>query len=147
MGTLKSAVDEFQTILAGNQLAQLTETQVSVPHADGQWSRKQILGHLLDSAANNHHRFVRGMIQMTVAMPGYEQNLWVIAGRYHERRWNDLVAWWSAYNLHLLHMMETAPADRLATEMRIGDGKTVTLEFLMIDYVRHLKHHWEQILS
>ena len=115
----------------------------------GNGAGNRILGHLLDSAANNHHRFVRAKHedQMTVAMPGYEQYLWVIAGRYHERRWNDLVAWWSAYNLHLLHMMETAPADRLATEMRIGDGKTVTLEFLMIDYVRHLKHHWEQILS
>lgn len=147
MQTLKSAADELRTVLSSNKLSQITDAQASNAGPDGHWSKKQILGHLLDSAANNHHRFVRGLIQSTVAMPGYEQNLWAAAGRYQERPWTELVAWWSAYNRHLLHMMEAVPADRLATECRIGDGEAVTLEFLMVDYVDHLKHHLGQIVS
>jgi len=147
MQTLKSATDELRTVLSSNALSQITDTQASKPGPDGHWSKKQILGHLLDSAANNHHRFVRGQIQPTLAMPGYTQNEWVAAGRYQERPWTELVAWWSAYNRHLLHMMETVPADRLATQCRIGDGDAVTLEYLMVDYVRHLKHSLGQIVS
>lgn len=144
MGTLKSAIDELRDILDSNRLAGVKDADAAV---DGKWSRKQVLGHLLDSASNNHHRLVCGQFQDAVAMPGYEQDAWVAAGHYQDRQWDELVAWWSAYNRHLLHLMETTPAKRLNTQCRIGAGEAVTLEFLMVDYVRHLKHHLRQILS
>jgi hypothetical protein len=147
MQALQSAINEFQRILeaAPAQLSPFTDADVSVASAPGRWSRKEILGHLLDSAANNHHRFVRAQYQGELSMPGYAQENWVSTQHYKDRTWNDLIQFWTAYNRHLLHLMQRVPAQHLQIPCRIGDDESVTLEFLMIDYVRHLRHHWDQI--
>ncbi len=147
METLESATAEFRNILAGapETLSRFTESEAAAPTAPGRWSRKEILGHLLDSAANNHHRFVRAQIQDELTMPGYAQEAWVSTQHYQDRSWSELLAFWISYNRHLLHLMDTAPEDRRRNPCRIAGGDPVTLEFLMIDYVSHLKHHLEQM--
>ncbi len=146
MPTLTSAIDELKSLVAQNALAEVT--QVDQPFLPGsRWSRKQILGHLIDSAANNHHRFIRAQFEQDFAMPGYAQEPWVNANAYQHRSWEDLVALWTIYNRHLIHVMEHARRDTLGALCRVGGGEPVTLEFLMIDYVRHLKHHLHQILG
>jgi hypothetical protein len=144
MDAFKSAIAEFSTLLdsATAQLPRLTDTGTRV---DGRWSRKQILGHLLDSAANNHQRFVRAQLQGDLATPSYAKEEWVRTERFQEREWSDLVHFWLAYNRHLLHLMSNVPPEHLSATVRIGSDAPVTLEFVMIDYVRHLKHHLAQI--
>jgi hypothetical protein len=142
MDTLPSAIAEFAAILdrASAELPPLTDA----PRVDGQWSRKQILGHLIDSAANNHQRFVRGQLTRDLATPGYAQEEWVATQRYEDREWADLVAFWLAYNRHLLHLMKHAGKEHLDATIRIAAYEPATLEYVMIDYVRHLKHHLAQ---
>jgi hypothetical protein len=142
MDALQSAIAEFSSALdlAAAQLPRLTPTRV-----EGHWSRKQILGHLIDSAANNHQRFVRGQLDRELATLGYAQNEWVETERFEDREWSDLIQFWLAYNRHLLHLMLHVRPERLATVIRIGADDPVSLEFVMIDYVRHLKHHLNQI--
>jgi hypothetical protein len=144
MDALRSATAEFLKVLdrAAAQLPQLTAT----PRIDGHWSRKQILGHLIDSAANNHQRFVRGQLDRDLATPGYAQEKWVETERFDDREWSDLIEFWLAYNRHLLHLMSHVPRERLNATIRVGGDDPVSLEFVMIDYVRHLKHHLEQIV-
>jgi hypothetical protein len=143
MDTLPSAIAEFAAILdrAAAELPLLKEA----PRDDGKWSRKQILGHLLDSAANNHQRFVRGQLTRDLATPGYAQEEWVATQRYEDRESADLVAFWLAYNRHLLHLMKHVGKEHLDATIRIGDYEPASLEYVMIDYVRHLKHHLAQI--
>lgn len=146
MPTLASAIDELKSLVANNALAEVT--QVDQPFLPGsRWSRKQILGHLIDSAANNHHRFIRAQFEPDFAIPSYAQESWVNANAYQHRSWADLVALWTVYNRHLVHVMEHAPKQSMGALCRVGTGEPVTLEFLMIDYVRHLKHHLHQILG
>ena len=102
---------------------------------------------MIDSAANNHQRFVRAQLGQELAFPGYEQERWVAVQRYQDESWEALVALWQHYNQHLLHVMECVPGDQLSRRCVIGDNDPVTLEFLMKDYVVHLKHHLEQILG
>ena len=144
MGTLRTATAEFSTLLnlAADQLPGLPDTSARVP---GHWSRKEILGHLIDSAANNHQRFVRGQLARELASPGYAQNEWVATEGFQEREWSDLVQFWVAYNRHLLHLMSHAAPERVDSIVRVGSDDPVTLEFVMIDYVRHMKHHLEQL--
>jgi hypothetical protein len=143
MQTLESAIDEFRTLLDSAPLAHFTETDAAahVSQTGARWTRKQVLGHLLDSAANNHHRFVRAQIEPDFSMPGYAQEAWVEKQHFNNRSWRDLLAFWTSYNRHLLFLMETVTESGRRRLCRVGPDEPVTLEFLMVDYVRHLQHH------
>jgi hypothetical protein len=109
------------------------------------WSPKEVVGHLIDSAANNHQRFVRAQQADALTMPGYEQNHWVAAQGYQDADWSHLVALWTHLNLHLADVMARIPPAKYAVPCVIDDSTPVTLEFVVIDYVRHLRHHMAQI--
>ncbi len=144
-----AAASELEKILATipARLAAISEASASIPRIEGKWSRKEILGHLIDSAANNHHRFVRAQIEKTLEMPGYTQNEWLATQSYQNRPWSDLVTLWTAYNQHLLHVIVTAPAENLDASCTISGDVAGSLEFLMIDYVAHMQHHLSQIVA
>jgi len=111
------------------------------------WSRKQVLGHLIDSASNNHQRFVRALLQDELVWPNYDQEGCVRAQRYQEARWADLVELWTSYNRFLSHVLAGIPENKLQTICRIGDHDAMTLEALAIDYLAHMQHHLDQIRS
>jgi hypothetical protein len=111
------------------------------------WVRKEILGHLIDSAANNHRRFVRARLQGRLAFPGYEQDAWVALHGDRGRPWRELVDLFEGLNRHAAHVIESTPRERLAAPCVIGDDEPKTLGWLMEDYVRHMRHHLAQILG
>jgi hypothetical protein len=108
------------------------------------WSRKQILGHLIDSAANNHQRFIRLQTTPELHFPGYQQNDWVRLNHYAARAWRELVTLWAAYNRHLADVMEQIAPETLGHIWDWEEGR-YTLEFVATDYVAHLRHHVAQI--
>jgi len=112
---------------------------------EGKWVRKEILGHLIDSAFNNHQRFVRAQLAAAYAGPGYEQESWVRVHGYRERPWSELVRLWVAANGQLAAVMERVPSDKLETPCTIGDDEPETLGFVMRDYLAHMKKHLSQI--
>jgi hypothetical protein len=163
----KSTTGEWETFLgefngtlsdAAPRLLAISEAQSEIPRTQDKWSAKQIIGHLIDSAANNHQRFVRAQFTDELVFLGYEQNEWVRVEHFQEEPWNDLVQLWHFYNKHILHIMKHAPEDtrtklrqrhnlhELASE-QIKEDEPVTLEFFMRDYVDHLKHHLGQIFG
>ena len=120
-------------------------TRANAPLSPGKWSAQQVIGHLVDSAANNHQRFVRASQFGALAFPPYVQDFWVDFQHYETRDWHDLVVFWHAYNRHLAHVMDQIPAERHQVIVTIGDAAPVTLDFLVRDYVVHLKQHLRQI--
>jgi hypothetical protein len=129
------------------RLRALDEAAVMRDRGPGKWVRKEILGHLIDSAANNIQRFVRAALDGRLTLQDYDQDGWVALQRYRQRPWREVVDLWHQLNRHVAHAMESVPADRLATPCEVGDDAPVTLGWLMEDYVRHLRHHLSQILS
>jgi SH3-like domain-containing protein len=111
------------------------------------WSRKQILGHLIDSAGNNHQRFVRAQFQSEMAFPPYVQDQWAAAQGCDEREWADLVVLWRAYNRHLLHVASRIPESALDNVCIVAANEPKALRHHVIDYVVHLRHHLRQILG
>jgi DinB superfamily len=127
------------------KLHEISETESVKPILSGGWSRKQVIGHLIDSASNNHQRFVRAALQTSLEFPGYDQDGNVRIQEVQKADWLLLIALWAAYNRYLAHMLAHLPASKLETVCRIGSGEAVTLDFLAKDYVRHLVHHLVQI--
>jgi hypothetical protein len=126
-------------------LRALTDDIVSTQPAPDRWTIKEVVGHLIDSAANNHQRFVRAQFTTRLVFPKYEQNEWVGSQNYRAADWQGLVELWAAYNRHLAHVIKNASTNTLTVECKIGDYDPVTLQFLMEDYVVHLKHHLQKI--
>jgi hypothetical protein len=121
------------------------EVDVTRDRGAGKWVKKEILGHLIDSAANNHQRFVRAQFTSPFVWPGYEQQAWVALHRYRDRPWPELVDLWVALNGQVAVVIETVPQEKRRTACVIGDHEPRPLEWWMEDYLRHLRHHLEQI--
>ena len=109
------------------------------------WARKEVLGHLIDSACNNQQKFVRMMQQRSVEFPGYAQDDWVDLQKWAAADWTEMVDLWAAYNRHIAYLIEHMNPDFLAHEIRIEGAGPFTLEFIMPDYVEHMKHHLKQV--
>ena len=130
----------------GDQMRRLGEG-ASDSGEPGRWSRKEELGHLIDSAANNHLRFARATLDGKFEGPSYDQNGWVRIHEYAGMPWHDLVDFWERYNRLLARLIERVPAARLDAQCTIGDHTPATLEFLISDYIGHLRHHLDHILG
>ena len=156
---MEDAVDDLRKTVTGaaERLRSISDADSAIRAAPGKWSPREIIGHLIDSASNNHGRFVRAQLQDDLVFPGYDQDAWVRTQRYQDRPWPDLVALWQAFNHHIADVMETADPremtrprarhnlDQLAWRT-VSAMQSTTLEYFMRDYVDHLKHHLGQAL-
>ena len=127
-------------------LRALDEQQASAPRGPGKWSPKEELGHLIDSAANNHMRFVRGAMQPEVRDPGYAQEDWVRLHGYSGMQWDSIVNLWFQYNAFLARLVSRIGPDRLTILCFIAGNPPVTLGFVIEDYILHMQHHIDQLL-
>lgn len=132
------------TDAAAAKLRAVSPGDAALRRGPGRWSKKEIIGHLIDSAANNHQRFVRAQHTANFAFPNYEQEHWVMNQDYETAEWPQLVEFWLSYNHHLAHVITRIPKEKLALYCTIGDDEPVTLGFLVEDYLRHLQHHLAQ---
>jgi len=129
-------------------LRALDSDRVSVhPKGPTSWSPKQELGHLIDSAANNHIRFVRAALEGGYRGLGYRQDEWVRIHGYQDLPWDFLVTFWFHYNALLADLVEHIPPDKLSAMCTIGDGEPASLGFVIEDYVRHMQHHLDHLLA
>jgi len=129
------------------QLSRMNHDEMRFKPDPHKWSKKELLGHLIDSAANNHQRFVRAVNKVAALFPTYNQDEWVRIQRYNEISWSFLVTFWSAYNSHLSHIIECIPEDAISSPCNIGKETPVTLEFVVKDYLRHLQHHLKDLIT
>ena len=126
--------------------------------APNKWSAREIVGHLIDSASNNHQRFVRAQFTDDLIFPGYEQDRWVDVQHYRDAPWRELVTLWAAFNRHIARVMAAVPNEARTKPRRkhtlhqlasqpIPEDTPATLDYFMRDYVGHLEHHLKQILG
>lgn len=155
---MKDFAEEFVRAVeeGAARLRALGEEESGRRPAGGGWSPKETVGHLIDSAANNHQRFVRAQARADLVFEGYAQDEWVGAQHYGEAPWARLVELWRLYNLHLAHVVARVPEAELRRPRRphslhriafrpVDESEPATLEYLIRDYLEHLRHHLAQI--
>ena len=127
------------------RLSKLPLSQVELKPSPVKWSPKEELGHLLDSAANNHQRIVRTQLEDEPKMPGYDGNAWVKLHKYQHRDWPEMIELWHALNQQLLAVAEAVPDPAWPRTCTIADSLPLTLKFVFEDYVDHMVHHLKHI--
>lgn len=141
---LESTVNE-----AYPQLMGLPKASIEARPKPGGWSVKEILGHLIDSASNNHQRFVRLQVEDDLVFPNYSQDndAWVSIQGYQQASWDDLAALWRSYNMQLARIIRTVSEECIDHKWIVDPSTSITLGELMIDYLPHLKGHLQQIME
>ncbi|HLX12537.1 MAG TPA: DinB family protein [Bacteroidota bacterium] len=128
------------------KLRAYSEEEFSRKPAPDTWSKKETLGHLIDSATNNHQRFVRIQFEDTPAI-FYEQNEWNKHSYYAVMPGAHVIAFWEIYNRHLIEIVKAIPEPLLERTSETHDSQIVTLGWLIDDYLRHMEHHLGQLLK
>lgn len=108
---------------------------------------KQILGHLIDSAANNHQRMVRLQYNEKLNFPDYQQDndLWIELQDYQNADWNIIIQLWKYYNLHMIHVINSVDYSKLNNSWQSFEDNTVTLKQIIEGYLGHVELHFNEI--
>lgn len=157
---MKDFIDEFISVVenAAKQLNSISSVDSGLKNSTLKWSKKETLGHLIDSSINNTTRIVLGQFQEELIFQGYDQDDWVRVQNYQVQDWQFLIELWRLSNLHLIQIVKEIPPNILKKEHLIHNfdkilfkeytqNKSATLEMLIKDYLIHLKHHLNQIFS
>lgn len=129
-------------------LRSIDEPSFSAKPAPEKWSKKQITGHLIDSATNNHHRIVKGQFE-TMPRVTYENHVWNNGNHYDELSSEQVISFWEAYNNFLLEVIKRIPEEKMANKVQTGEAgekNIMTIAFVIEDYVDHLEYHLKQLV-
>jgi hypothetical protein len=136
---LETVIDEY-----ASQLKNVTEKNYAAKPLPHKWSKKELLGHLIDSAQSNIRRFVVAQYEDKPYIV-YAQDTWVKAADYQHYPTNDLIALWALLNKHMCIVLKNIPAG--LEERLCMTGELHSIKWLAEDYIKHLKHHLHQILD
>lgn len=147
---MKETINKLDKLLisASNFIKQIPEEDMSIKPSNGKWSKKEILGHLIDSAVNNLQRFTEiQFMEKPYVIRNYKQSELVTANGYQTSQVSEILGFWLAINYRIIHVMSQQSEETLNYKIDLGAGGISDLRFLMADYVEHLEHHVGQIIE
>lgn len=144
---MEKIVEELQIIVSEYQrkLSQIPDETFNAKPLPHKWSKKEVVGHLVDSAQNNLRRFVCSQYETPPPLIIYQQDFWVSSIRYQTMERRDVIELWRLVNLQICSVLSSMPAENYTKEC--NTGSLHSLQWLAGDYVKHLKHHLNQIIS
>jgi hypothetical protein len=137
---LRAVVDEFT-----KKISQIPESEFSAKPLPDKWSKKEVLGHLIDSAQNNLRRFLCGQYETIPSKIVYDQDFWVSANAYQKMKKDDVITLWNLMNERIAAVLENMPEKNYSKQSETS--ALHTLQWLAEDYVKHMKHHLNQIIA
>jgi hypothetical protein len=144
---MKSTVEELRNILDiyTEKISNISESEFSAKPLPNQWSKQEVLGHLIDSAQNNLRRFICGQYESIPSKIVYDQDFWASANGYQQMKKEDVMALWKLINERIAAVLEKMPKQSYTKQSQTSELHT--LQWLAEDYVKHLKHHLNQIIA
>jgi hypothetical protein len=126
-------------------LEQISEEEMSEKPSKNKWSKKEILGHLIDSAIHNHQRIIRGQFE-NIPEINYDQNKWNEYNFYQQLDSKQIIMFWTIYNKHLIEIIKRIPKDNIQKQIKVNEN-LFAIELIIIDYLKHLEHHLKQVIN
>lgn len=148
---MQDTINELRQIVNdyAEKIAAIPEHEFSAKPLPHKWSKKEVLGHLIDSGQNNLRRFVCGQYEASPPRIIYDQDFWVKANGYQSAPQKNIIQLWRLINIQIGTILSSMPPS--AHAMTCDTGKQTqqlhTIEWLAADYVKHLKHHLNQIIG
>ncbi len=139
--TYEKIVDDFEILMIQNQ--NISEVKLG----PSKWTLKEIVGHLIDSASNNHQRFVRLQIDNKVTFPGYGAEEWVRLSNIQNLDYRFVVGFWKMYNQFLINLIKRIKPLNMQNVWKTNAGQEYTLELLIEDYFTHMKSHYQMFID
>jgi DinB superfamily len=144
---MQKIIDELQKIITdySGQLKKINDEEFAFKPNPVKWSKKEILGHLVDSAQNNIRRFIVSQYEKDPIII-YRQDAWVSISNYQHYTMNNLIQLWVLLNKHICMILGNCSAEMAMRTCITNNNTPHTIEWLAGDYIRHLLHHLHQIL-
>ncbi|MDP5170354.1 MAG: DinB family protein [Bacteroidia bacterium] len=145
---MNETINQLEGLLASGfeYVSQATELELSQKPSPEKWSKKEIMGHLLDSALNNLQRFTEIQVEeKPYKIRKYRQDEWVEANQYQASKIEEIVICWLALNRRIVTVMKNQTETTLSYQIVFNGNDYADLNFLMKDYVDHLEHHLTQL--
>jgi hypothetical protein len=146
---MKSTIDELLRVVEAytEKIEKLSDEEFSIKPLPNKWSKKEVLGHLIDSSQNNIRRFITGQYESVPPKIIYDQDFWVMANNYQEMKKEDIILLWKLMNQRIAKVLSNMPRENYSHTADSGKDKIQlhTLSWLADDYVKHMKHHLNQI--
>ena len=144
---MKDTIRELREIVTAytRKVDAIPDAEFSAKPLPHKWSKKEVLGHLIDSAQNNLRRFIVGQYEGQPPFIAYQQDFWVASNQYQHAAKDDVILLWRLINLRICAVLESMPAENYTKQC--NTGTLHTLQWLAEDYVKHMKHHINQIIS
>jgi len=152
--------EKLKQIIAStiSKLEEIEEADFLYKASSKKWSKKEILGHLIDSAFNNHRRFILAQLQDDLVFEGYDQDKWVELNGYQNQSTDQLISTFRSLNLQIVRLISQIDASVLNTKttnhnfheicmVRVSEGDLSSIKYLIEDYIFHLEHHISQIVQ
>ena len=147
---MKKAIEELDQIVNSysKKISSISEEEFSAKPKPGKWSKKEVLGHLIDSAHNNTRRFIVGQYDAAPPKIVYDQDQWVSLNNYQRSDSKEVIDLWALANKRIVSILRKMPSSSYSKQADTGKETQSlhTLEFLAVDYVKHLKHHLNRII-
>ncbi|MBS1664382.1 MAG: DinB family protein [Bacteroidetes bacterium] len=145
---MEPTIQHLEKIIANytRRLEAISEDAYNAKPGPGKWSKKEMLGHLVDSAQNNIRRFIVAQYEETPVIL-YNQDKWVDLTGYQRYPTRDLLTLWILLNRHICRVLRSMPAGAANRKCFMGNSQPHTLEWVAADYCNHLLHHLHRILD
>jgi hypothetical protein len=147
---MQKIIEEIQHVVGQfrERISAIPEAEFSAKPLANKWSKKEVLGHLTDSAQNNLRRFICGQYESKPSKIIYEQDFWVRANDYQGKKSVDVIELWDLVNQQICSVLRTMPTANYGRSSDTGheSEELRTLQWLAKDYVKHMKHHLNQII-
>lgn len=143
IGELRALLNEYSS-----KFHAIPDAEFSAKPLPHKWSKKEVIGHLIDSAQNNLRRFIVGQYEPQPPNIVYDQDFWVNSNGYQNMKKEEVITLWKLINERICDVLTNMPAQNYGKEANTGktEVKLYSLQWLAEDYIRHMKHHFNQVI-